>query len=554
MLCPSCHRHVAKGAGDCRSCGASLNGSSGPFELVLPDRTRVPVVGDMTIGRAPGNTLQLADATVSRHHARIWLNGAGGEPLVADAGSSHGTWVDDRRVEDPVLLRDGARLRLGDEELLVERRRSEAEAGRTIVVPRDASLVLPSTGGPAQLEPAATRFGTRPRLRSGYALKRLEAAEGPRRWVLKDLASERLVRLSDTDAQLLELIDGRSSLADLVRAAELRSGEEGPALLARLLAELGDRGLLAGVETPGGEIEPPAGFWRRLLAPREKVWPRAGDLFERLYRGGGWLLLTNPALAAIAVLAAAGVGVFGFLVVERYGTPFVVASKVGLGGLVFLLGRFALVAAHETAHGLAMASFGRRVRKAGAKVLLIFPYLYVDTSEIWFEPRRRRIAVSAAGPVSDFSFGALFSLLFLAAPRGTIRDIFFQLAFAAYVGGLFNLNPLLERDGYHILVDVLREPGLRRRAREQFKGRLSGRGRVPDSRVLVRYSLVALVWSIVAAGFAVAMSLRYQATLAALLPSAIAWSMLIVLWLALFTPALTMVLLPLRERVRAREA
>jgi putative peptide zinc metalloprotease protein len=531
-----------------------MNGSAAVFELVLPDRTRVPVVGDMTIGRAPGNTLQLADATVSRHHARIWLNSSGGEPLVADAGSSHGTWLDDRRVDDPVSLRDGARLRLGDQELVVERRRSEAEAGRTIVVPKDASLVLESTSGKAEPAPASTRFGVRPRLRSGYALKRLEAAEGPRRWVLKNLASERLVRLSDADAQLLELIDGRRSLPDLVRAAELQRGEEGPALLARLLAELGDRGFLAGVDGPETEVEPPAGFWQRLLATRSKVWPTAGDFFERLYRGGAWRLFSKQALAAIAVLATVGVGVFGFLVAERYGTPFVVASKVGLGGLVFVLGRFALVASHETAHGLAMSSFGRRVRQAGVKVLMIFPYAYVDTSDIWFEPRRRRIAVSAAGPVSDFSLGALFSLSCLALPSRTLRDICFQLAFAAYVGGLFNLNPLLERDGYHILVDILREPGLRRRAREQFKQRLTGRGGFEDSPVLARYSLFVLAWSVVAAGFAVVMSLRYQTTLTALVPSPVAWSILIALWVALFTPALTMVLLPLRERVRAREA
>ena len=34
-----------------------------------------------------------------------------------------------------------------------------------------------------------------------------------------------------------------------------------------------------------------------------------------------------------------------------------------------------------------------------------------------------------------------------------MRDIFFNLAFAAYVGGFFNLNPFIERDGYHMLVD-----------------------------------------------------------------------------------------------------
>ena len=62
----------------------------------------------------------------------------------------------------------------------------------------------------------------------------------------------------------------------------------------------------------------------------------------------------------------AGIGVFAALIALRYGTPFVVANKIGLGGLVFLLGRFAVVAVHETAHGLTMASFGRRVREGRA--------------------------------------------------------------------------------------------------------------------------------------------------------------------------------------------
>ena len=183
---------------------------------------------------------------------------------------------------------------------------------------------------------------------------------------------------------------------------------------------------------------------------------------------------------------------FAELIVGRYGTPFVVANKLGLGGLVFLAGRFAFVAVHETAHGLAMASFGRRVEKAGLKLIVIFPYAFVDTSEAWFEPRRRRIAVSAAGPVSDFSLGgAVLDLLPDAAGRDDVRDIFFQLAFAAYVGAFFNLNPFIERDGYHMLVDWLREPGLRRRAREQFQRRLAGKERrETDSPVLARYSLL----------------------------------------------------------------
>ncbi len=215
------------------------------------------------------------------------------------------------------------------------------------------------------------------------------------------------------------------------------------------------------------------------------------------------MLFTRPALWLIGALCVAGVGVFAALIALRYGTPFVVASKIGIGGLVFLLGRFLVVAVHETAHGLVMASYGRRIDRAGLKLVAIFPYAFVDTSEAWFEPRARRIAISAAGPVSDFSVGALFAIACLLLPDGTVRDICFQVAFAGYVGAIFNLNPFIERDGYHMLVDWLREPGLRRRAREQFARRLSGGGRSDDSPVLARYSLWGLAWTVLAGCFAV---------------------------------------------------
>ena len=126
------------------------------------------------------------------------------------------------------------------------------------------------------------------------------------------------------------------------------------------------------------------------------------------------MLLTRPGLAMVGVIAAAGAITMAWLVAGRYGTPFVVAKKVGIGGIVFVIGRFAVAAVHETAHGLVMASLGRKVREAGLKLVLVFPYVYVDTSEVWFEPRRRRIAVSAAGPVSDLCIGGAFALACLA--------------------------------------------------------------------------------------------------------------------------------------------
>jgi putative peptide zinc metalloprotease protein len=508
------------------------------YEVVMADRRRVPVAGTMTLGRDPGSTVPFADGTVSRRHARITT--AGGSPVLEDAGSSHGTWVDGERVTGPVELRDGAVIRLGNQELVVERRRRDSEAGLTIVVPE-----RPSGDGAS-----AESLAAAPRLRTGYALKRLEASEGTQRWVLRDLRSDKFLRLSDDDGRLLELLDGRHSVLELMDVAEERFGPEAAGRIVRLLPDLAERGFLEGVGDQAVAEPAPKGRLGRMMTPRERVWPDAGAWIEELYRDGGWRLLTPVALAAIAIVAVSGFVAFAYLVIGRYGTPFVVASKIGLGGLVFLLGRLAVAAVHETAHGLAMASFGRRVGRAGFKLVMIFPYVFVDTSEAWFEPRRRRIAVTAAGPVSDAVLGATFALCCLVLRPGTVRDIFFQLAFAAYVGALVNMNPFIERDGYQILADRLGEPGLRRRAREELRRWLSREQGFRPSPLLVRYAMAGVAWSVVAACAAAVVSLRYRPVLHHFLPDPIVWAMLATVWGAVLAPALMTLLPPLFERRR----
>ena len=86
VLCPSCRRQLERGASYCGSCGTPLNGASAPLELVLGDATRVPVVAEMTIGRAPGRVAR-AHRPVGVAHARADLGrrGARGRGLAATA-------------------------------------------------------------------------------------------------------------------------------------------------------------------------------------------------------------------------------------------------------------------------------------------------------------------------------------------------------------------------------------------------------------------------------------------------------------------------------------
>jgi hypothetical protein len=87
---------------------------------IRPDgSSRSLVVGGrpLTIGRAPDNGLVLVDSRASRHHARLY--GRSGALVLTDLGSTNGSWVNDRRI-DEMALGEGDQIRIGDTILVVE--------------------------------------------------------------------------------------------------------------------------------------------------------------------------------------------------------------------------------------------------------------------------------------------------------------------------------------------------------------------------------------------------------------------------------------------------
>jgi RNA polymerase subunit RPABC4/transcription elongation factor Spt4 len=546
VLCRHCHRQLEREASVCRVCGRSVAGRAPSLELVALDGSRTELSRALTIGRDAENDLALDDVSVSRRHARIEI--VAGRALIEDVGSSHGTFLDGRRISAPEELRAGSRIQLGDRAMFVREVEREGAAGATLVVPTGASGAMPAIEAPATM---TAEHSLRPRVRSGWALKRMAGEDGEQH-VLRDLRGGRFARLGDEEEALFRLLDGERTLPELVGLSEERFGAAGPAALARLLTHLAERGMLHGGPSADEAVpDIPVGRLRSLLRPRSWSSPAFAGFVERAYDRGAWVLFLKPVLAVLAVLSVAGLASFGYLVAYRYGTPFVVARHVGLGAAVFVVGRLALVALHELAHGLACASYGRRAARAGIKLVLIFPYAFVDTSEAWFEPRKRRISISAAGPISDLALGGAFAVASLLSGHGALRDVEFQVALGAYLGALFNLSPMLDRDGYHILIDVVRQPSLRERARAWLGSRLSGERQREDARALVVFASATIVWSLVSALFALVMSLRYYDVMLRLAPRELVWGLLGSFFMVLLIPLFTMVGTPLMRR-RAR--
>lgn len=545
MTCRRCRRQVGRAAAFCGGCGLPQHGSADPFDLVLADGSRVEVATPLTVGRGAECDVRVDDPSVSRTHLRLDPRADGLHLL--DAGSSYGTLLDGRPLTGDVRAPDHARLEVGDVTLRLERRRPEHEAGRTMIVPVGASVALGAVGATLQRsEPGAG--GRRPRLRSGWALKRLDATGEERRWVLRDLRQDAFVRLDDDAAALVPLLDGQHELAELVAVAQERSGARGATRLAWLLTDLARRGLLEGHDA-AGEQEGKRSLFRRILGPRRVTWKGLDPVVQRLYRSVGWPAFTGPGRLVLAALALAGLGSFVALVVGRYGTPFIVADRVGLGAAVFIVGRVLLALAHELAHGLALASHGRSLRVAGLVFYGAVPFAYVDTSEGWFEGRRARIEIGLAGPASDAVLGGVLAIACLVSPAGNVRDILFQLALGGYIALLLNLNPVLDRDGYQVLSDVLHEPGLRAKARTQLARRVSGE-EVPSRGGLLVFGALGAGWTIaLAAGLAGVTALAWDAVTARV-PGWVVLTMLGTVGVLSVLPALLTLGPPLLTRAR----
>lgn len=73
--------------------------------------------GQTILGRAPDVQVALLDSEVSRHHARLTLEG--GRLLLEDLGSTNGTLVNGVAVREPAVLQAGDRLSLGGHVLKV---------------------------------------------------------------------------------------------------------------------------------------------------------------------------------------------------------------------------------------------------------------------------------------------------------------------------------------------------------------------------------------------------------------------------------------------------
>jgi putative peptide zinc metalloprotease protein len=313
----------------------------------------------------------------------------------------------------------------------------------------------------------------------------LRRRDGGRYTVIKnphgDKGAGRYLRLEPADVALFELMDGRRSVQQILVTHLETSGVFALERLARLTAAMRTNGFF-GEEPPplyeklralAAKRDPFAllSLWlRRLIVWDIARWENADGFVDRVYRLGGRLAFTRVGATLLVAF-----GVYGlYLWFESTRSP--IHQLVTLGGS-YVLGLVALtilqvlsISIHEAGHALAIRHFGRRVRRFGFAMYYLFPCCYVDSTDMSLESRWKRVIVSLAGPFSGLIVAAGCAVVAHYAPETLAGQIGFKASSLLVFQFVLNLLPILELDGYHVLVDALDAPLLRQRALAFVRG------------------------------------------------------------------------------------
>jgi putative peptide zinc metalloprotease protein len=328
--------------------------------------------------------------------------------------------------------------------------------------------------------PALERL--RPRQAEHCIVERQQCAAEAPVYILKDAGGCRYMKLSEEGLFVWQLMDGERTIVDLCGAYVRRFGRPAPDEVLRALGRWLEAGFVRFQDSDeGGAPAPPVVTWADTLRPLLSLCTRywwLSDLDGKvtaLYRGLR-VLYSGPAQTAVLAVVCAGAIAFAGHLAGGSWTPLQRSLPVWLAGLALHL------VVHEAAHAATCKHFGRQVNRAGIGWYFLAPVAFVDTSDIWAAARLPRILVSAAGPYSNLALSGMAALAALLLAPGGWQDVLWSFSLTGYVLALVNVNPLLELDGYYVVMDLLEIPNLRARALAYLGSRLGGRA-APEPRL-----------------------------------------------------------------------
>lgn len=115
---------------------------------------------------------------------------------------------------------------------------------------------------------------------------------------------------------------------------------------------------------------------------------------------------------------------------------------------------------HEFGHAGAAYKFGTPSKRIGAGIVVCFPVLFCDVSDIWRLSKEKRIVVNFGGVYVQLIYVAILSGIHLISGD----PVLLYATVATLIAMLMSLSPFLRFDGYWIYADAFERPNLRSEA------------------------------------------------------------------------------------------
>lgn len=136
------------------------------------------------------------------------------------------------------------------------------------------------------------------------------------------------------------------------------------------------------------------------------------------------------------------------------------------GAFFFGITLFFVKVFHELGHAYTAKRLGCRVPTMGVAFLVLYPFLYTDTTDAWkLTSRKHRLAIVTAGVKAELTLALIALFLWSFLDAGILKSAAFFVATTSLITSMsINLSPFMRFDGYYALSDFLGAENLQQRA------------------------------------------------------------------------------------------
>ncbi len=305
--------------------------------------------------------------------------------------------------------------------------------------------------------------------------------------ILKDPDKFKYFQLPEYGLFIWKHLDGKHSLNEITIEFFKEFNIFNPSIVSACIISLYEAGFIhLDIKKQTDDIKLPLllrGFMKiQRLMEISIIFGNVDEWLTKSYSRFVWIFFSKVSRIVLPLIVLSGFLVFVLYFHHTANLLNVSPYKWTIFFAALILGMSTIVL-HELAHAYSTKSFGHSVKCFGIGWFWLSPMAFCDTSDMWLAPKNQRIAVDVSGLYLNLIFAGVSGLMMLFTNTPELLIFFWLFSLINYLAVMTNMDPLIELDGYYLLIDVLNAPNLRESAFSWLADELFSKDKSTDSLI-----------------------------------------------------------------------